>query len=230
MKTGLYFQDPKYAVGDVRPDFIFDPSLVLYLPLYKLNGASFMSKDAYGHLGTVTGALWTPRGRDFDSIDDEVNCGNKASLNITQALTLEAWIKTADTGLSPIIVKWRSAAGKRAYELLVQANLLKLGMSDDGDATITAQSAAAVNDDLLHHVGGVYDGTNMKTYIDGLEDTDSVSGAVPSSINVTTQEVEVGNDGNGFFEGLIGEVRIYNRALTPLEIQHNYLVTKWRYQ
>ncbi len=30
--------------------------------------------------------------------------------------------------------------------------------------------------------------------------------------------------------GNIDEVRIYSRALTPLEIQHNYLATKWRYR
>jgi len=29
--------------------------------------------------------------------------------------------------------------------------------------------------------------------------------------------------------GIGGEVRLYNRALTPLEIQRNYLATKWRY-
>ena len=39
--------------------FIFDPSLVLYLSLWKLDGDSFMSKDAYGHLCTVTGALYS---------------------------------------------------------------------------------------------------------------------------------------------------------------------------
>ena len=32
------------------------------------------------------------------------------------------------------------------------------------------------------------------------------------------------------FDGLIGEVRIYKRALTPLEVQHNYLATKGRYR
>jgi len=31
------------------------------------------------------------------------------------------------------------------------------------------------------------------------------------------------------FDGRIGEVRLYNRALTPLEIENNYLATKWRY-
>ena len=43
--------------------FKLDPSLVLYLPLYELDGSSFRSRDAYGHLATVTGALWTPQGR-----------------------------------------------------------------------------------------------------------------------------------------------------------------------
>lgn len=33
-----------------------------------------------------------------------------------------------------------------------------------------------------------------------------------------------------FFDGKIGEFRVYSRALTPPEIQRNYLVTKWRYQ
>ena len=34
---------------------------------------------------------------------------------------------------------------------------------------------------------------------------------------------------NYYFKGLIGDVRVYNRALTPLEIQRIYLATKWRY-
>ena len=57
-------------------DFIFDPSLVLYLPLYQPDGASFASRDAYGHLCTVTGALWTPQGRTFDGADDIIDLGN----------------------------------------------------------------------------------------------------------------------------------------------------------
>jgi len=53
----------------VKRDFIFDPSLVLYLPLYQLDGWAFMSRDAYGHLCSVTGAKWTPQGRDLDEQD-----------------------------------------------------------------------------------------------------------------------------------------------------------------
>jgi len=34
----------------------------------------------------------------------------------------------------------------------------------------------------------------------------------------------------GFWNGTIGEVFIYNRLLTPQEIQRNYLITKWKYR
>ena len=71
-------------------DFIFDPSMVLYLPLYELDGASFMSKDAYGHLCTVTGALWTSQGRDFDGIDDSITL--PTAFDSLTDLTLEAWL------------------------------------------------------------------------------------------------------------------------------------------
>src|SRR3990167_5915362 len=51
-------------------EFGLDPSLVLYLPLWKKDGSSFMSDDAYGHLATVTGATWGSQGRTFDGVDD----------------------------------------------------------------------------------------------------------------------------------------------------------------
>ena len=74
-------------------NFIFDPYLVLYLPLYELDGASFMSKDAYGHLCTVIGALWRPNGRYFDGIDDRIDLGIALLGN---ANTLEIWARRFD--------------------------------------------------------------------------------------------------------------------------------------
>ena len=67
-------------------DFIFDPSLVLYLPLGQLDGTSFVSQDAYGHLCTVTGTVWGSRGRYFDGADDLVNAN--AAINAIQDLSV----------------------------------------------------------------------------------------------------------------------------------------------
>ena len=79
-------------------DFIFDPSLVLYLPLYELDGASFISKDANGHLCTVTGALWRPNGHYFDGTDDKIDCGAGTNLAVANEITIEAWINPESLG------------------------------------------------------------------------------------------------------------------------------------
>ena len=80
-------------------DFIFDPSLALYLPLYELDGASFMSKDAYGHSCTAIGALWRPNGRWLDGINDYINCGADTSFDISGTMTLEVWMKRTSAGV-----------------------------------------------------------------------------------------------------------------------------------
>jgi len=59
-------------------DFIFDPSLVLCLPLYERDGSSFPSRDTYGHLCTVTGALWRENGHYFGGLD-YLNCAQEFS-------------------------------------------------------------------------------------------------------------------------------------------------------
>ena len=71
-------------------NFIYDPSLVLYLPFYQLDGASFMSKDKHGYPCTVTGALWRPDGHYFDGTDDKIVVPDAASLDITTGITIEA--------------------------------------------------------------------------------------------------------------------------------------------
>ncbi|KKN36480.1 hypothetical protein LCGC14_0773030 [marine sediment metagenome] len=50
--------------------FVLDPSLVLYLPLYELDGQVVASKDAHGHKCTVTKATYTASGRTFGTDAD----------------------------------------------------------------------------------------------------------------------------------------------------------------
>ncbi len=226
MKTGIYWQDPKYALRPGR-DFIFDPSLVLYLPLHQLDGASFMSKDAYGHLATVTGALWTPNGRSFDGIDDKVDCGNATSLIIEGSFSLEVWFKASGS-----VGAWKGLIGKivgGTHNRLFQYNTNQhLGFEIyDGTNDVIASTGVAIDDDVWHHAVAVRDTVADKAiiYLDSVlkqQVTDTTTASITGANNFLVSE-------NGW-GGLVGEVRIYNRVLTPLEIQRNYLATKWRYQ
>ena len=62
-----------------------------------------------------------------------------------------------------------------------------------------------------------YDGANLRFYVNGtLVGTQAVTG----NITTSAQALRIGGNAvwGEFFAGLIDDVRIYNRALTPAEI------------
>lgn len=83
-----------------------------------------------------------------------------------------------------------------------------------------------LNDDKWHYVVGVLGdkAKTMKVYIDGVDETVIMVLVQPDGTpaNINTQDIHIGY--NGFqddhrFNGIIDEVRIYNRALDEKEIK-----------
>ena len=229
MKTSIYWQDPEYPAK--RMDFIFDPSLALYLPLHRLDSASFMSKDAYGHPCTVTGALWTPRGRSFDGSDDQIDCGTGSGLDITgSGITLEAWINGTSFVTSPAyrgIICKDDTTNRWYFMIHSELTIIYCAIvTSTGTAEITTTT------DLTgwNHIVFTYDGSYLRTYKNGAEVGTAV--AHTGTINSVSHNVFIGcnRSTERWFKGLIGEARVYSRALTPPERMHNYLATKWRYR
>ena len=68
-----------------------DPSCVLHLPLRKLDGDSFPSREGAGLACTNSGSIWTPRGRLFDGTNDYIDCGSNARLDCS-AITIIVWL------------------------------------------------------------------------------------------------------------------------------------------
>ncbi|MBI2852453.1 MAG: LamG domain-containing protein [Chloroflexi bacterium] len=211
-------------------DFINDPSLALYLPLHRLDGASFISKDGYGHLAAVTGVRWTPQGRSFDGVDDWISVPNHAAIDVSagEHLTLELWFRPGNlTGSHRLAVK--RAGGAKGYMLLTSGAGVQFATdkADDGTGDVTSNSTSVLVVDTFYHVVATYDGATQYLYINAqLEDSDAQSGDFSNSedLNIGRHAV-VGQ----YFAGIIGEFRIYSRALSAPEVQHNYVATKWRY-
>ena len=75
---------------------------------------------------------------------------------------------------------------------------------------------------VWYHVAGVYDAAarTLDIYVNGVRDNGVLLGTVPSSQVNSSVNVNIGRRTGGFyFNGLIDEVRIYNRALTASDIQ-----------
>ena len=72
-----------------------------------------------------------------------------------------------------------------------------------------------------YHVAGVYNATarTLDIYVNGVRDNGVLVGTVPAAQVVSNVNVNIGRRTNGFyFRGVIDDVRVYNRALTPAEI------------
>jgi len=180
-----------------------------------------------GNDGTIYGAKWTDgkfgSALSFDGVDDYVDCGNDASLNITDEITIEAWVNAktfAGSGIyRGIVVK------KEDIYYISNGYALVLGSPDNlwifvvGDGSNDYRATAPAETDKWVHLVGVKDSNKIYLYVNGEEhigDSNPVLGP-------TTNPVEIGKwTGQECFHGTIDEVRIYNRALNETEIQNNY--------
>jgi prepilin-type N-terminal cleavage/methylation domain-containing protein len=157
----------------------------------------------------------------FNGTSDYVNCGNAASLNITDAITLEAWVNgPRDPGWSK---GWIGVVYKKSYSsppwALRQGDSSMYFTVSNATGYLIDISAAPVFDNTWKHVVGTYDGTVGKIYVNGvLKSSASNSGTM---LAASGDYAYVGSSSK--YQGLIDEVRIYNAAMTASAVRENYL-------
>ena len=210
---------------------ITDPTLVGYWKLDDGEGDFALDWSGYNNHGTVVGnPEWIVGQLDgalsLDGLDDCVDLANPANLNITDALSLLAWIKPESLGNGAdqtFISKGSDGfALKQASD-----NTLQFRISDA--INVQAAPGVSLNGDW-HHVAGTYDGDMLSLYLDGalLEILSS-----PGTVNTSAYNVNIGREsvGNRFhYNGGIDDVRIYNSALTQddiIEAMREDLLIAW---
>ncbi|MCK4342415.1 MAG: LamG domain-containing protein [Phycisphaerae bacterium] len=89
--VGLTLVAPSTAVADR------DDSLVGYWTYDEGGGGTVHDYSGYGNNGTLSGANWVSgvlgTALSFDGVDDYVEVADSASLDLTSAFTIEAWVK-----------------------------------------------------------------------------------------------------------------------------------------
>jgi len=162
----------------------------------------------------------------FDGSDDFVSSGY-AGISGSSARTVEAWIRTTATtspnsgGAQQVIADYGTmATGGRFTLNLLWSNAPRIEVGGSG-----LSSTSAINDGSWHHVAAVFD-PNAKNkfslYIDGQLDT---AGNISTTVNTQlSNNLLIGKriDNGKFFDGDIDEVRFWNSARTPRQIDSLY--------
>jgi len=218
------------------PSIIEDDSLVLYLPLHQLEGTSFPSADAYHYPITVNGAEKTQYGRSFDGINDSITVGNAPQLNFgTGDFTIIFW--DAWDGSEGCLLKRYNPS--RGYFLIMGGSGRPTLTLRANTPTYTFRSAAHTRspNEWAYSAFTVDRSTNTITaFANGVLSQNGqiiVGDFNPSSNIGSSQNFYLGRQwlsGEPYYGGQIGDVLIYNRVLTPDEIEQNYLATKSRYE
>ncbi|MFQ6119136.1 MAG: LamG-like jellyroll fold domain-containing protein [Methanosarcinales archaeon] len=191
-------------------------------------GSGNIAKDTSGNGndGVIHGATWVygkfGKALRFDGVDDYVEVPDSPGLDITDAITIEAWVKPL-TLTSNTYPMWKVNTYGLGYGILIIG-----GASDkyqfafhDGGSWQYVNTATSPTIGNWYHIVGTFDGLNIRIYVNGaLENTASYSGG----INPTTNTLVIGSGSPtvGHFNCIIDEVRIYNRALSAEEIKAHY--------
>jgi hypothetical protein len=159
----------------------------------------------------------------FDGISNYVSVANAPALDAFP-LTIAAWIKTtATTGVRGVVNKYL-AGSYNGYNLFMNNGALCAWYLrdtanyayDGGGCTL---QTPGYNDGKWHQVVYVVDGTGGRLYVDGTQAA-SLAWTGSAGPTTTTQPLHIGDypGASGpaeYFQGVIDEVRIYNRAVSP---------------
>ncbi len=138
----------------------------------------------------------------------------------TSAVTVAAWVNTTST-VTGTIAGWGSNVNGQRFGFRIDENRLRIE-----NAGGSVQGDTDVNDGSWHHVAvtvqenATISYPDVILYVNGIDDTRPSEDS--DAFNLTAdQDVRIGSrpaSNDRFFMGLIDDVRIYDRALTPEEI------------
>jgi hypothetical protein len=217
-------------IAALSQNWLADESLQIHLTFDDAQGDSAADSSVYARTGVLYNQpAWTS-GRTggalaFDGTNDYVEVTGYKGISGAAPRTCTAWIKTAGVSTNAAIVDWGAPyAGQRWL----------FGLFATGELAVYTwppyvKTDATVTDGQWHHIAAVLPDTgspnleDIQIYIDGVLQPTTTTG--PQAIRTAAAEnLTIGAFNSagtiaGFFNGLIDDVRLYDRALTPQEIQ-----------
>ena len=202
------------------------PELVLYMPFENntIKADEVQDLTNYKNHGTIKGDPKVVKGFRGDALDfsnDTVEIPISDSLSKTKsAITMEVWVFARALTLGDIISRWDGQLNGITHFELRDGGGMRYCMRNEADASfIDFTSTETIPANKWVHIALTYDGATARIYFDGVE----VGNRAGASSMRDNENVNLwigsmyGTD--RWFNGIIDEVCIWSKALTPDEIK-----------
>ena len=146
----------------------------------------------------------------------------------TGPFSVECWIKASSQQSYPLVLVVDKSHGFAdntgwAFQTGTDGTVAFFYGLGGGGAPLNfagPSSTTKILDDRWHHLAGAWTGSHIQIYVDGVLENSLVQTTPPVGNN---RDLEIGSAWGGgsrtrYFHGLIDEVSIYNRALSPAEV------------
>ena len=195
------------------------------------SGTVLVDSSTFGNNGTIFGNPTWVAGQHgqairFDGTGDYATVPDNASLDISTAITMAAWVKP-EAATTQNLIKKSTNGGTNGYELSLsqlgaassQRAFVRFNQATSGDTyRVNATTMYPSHGTTWMHVAATYDGTTIRLYVNGVQE-----GQLAASIPIPTNNLALGigaqPDGLfGVLQGTMDDVLLYNTALTASEI------------
>ena len=161
----------------------------------------------------------------FDGIDDKIIVPDDVELNPATALTIEVWINAEAWAVNTwdgCLVCKQATNPDKGYSLSVGDNGRVDFCHSIDEGWKSVQTAQILEFNSWYHLAGVYNGSTLKVYVNGvLQGSVDVQGTPTLGTGVDINFAENPTWSGRYFTGTMDEIRIWNVARTQEEIQAN---------
>jgi hypothetical protein len=202
--------------------------LVAYYPFNgNANDESGNGNDGQVHGATLTADRFNNENSayEFDGLNDYISFNPVTPLN---QHSISVWIKPSLNSKATVMVGHTSGPGEacgKGFDLRIDSSkkpkyfLDPAGCGGGGSTTIESNIA---NDGGWMHLVGTYNGDMMSFYVDGQLVEQKTGATFDASTCLAVGAVTFFNGPQGYYNGILDDIQIYNRALTENEVQELY--------
>jgi len=200
-------------------------------------GTAARSSVSTNALTLRSGATWSAAGKDhaslsLDGVTGRAEASNSPELNVNgSAITVSTWVNLQSQGTwQQIVAKVHEVGASTSpyfswhvFGAHVSSTQWtpQFQLVTTGGVSVNVGSSLNVNYGEWVHVVGVYDGSAVRIYVNGV---DRGSAAQSGTILDYTQPLYIGSSGlpDEFARGLVDEVRVYSVALSAAQVMRIY--------